>query len=188
MSALGTVAVGFVGTGIGWLLTRQTAKDVREWSKEDAKKARVWARETEAADGFNRALLEIVDIVRDDGIAAQHQLEDAYKEWATAWVRSTVIPDGHELNERYRAVGQIIDRALREMRYAPDGAQFKLNRLIRATTNARRAVTAFVREEELPPRTFPSSDQLKALVTTDARDPDCYKKLDLWLMANPEPA
>ena len=58
--------------------------------------------------------------------------------------------------------------------------------IMRAISNARRSIGAFLREESLPPPTFPGGDDFRRLAPVSPRG-HRYDELHRWLADHPEP-
>jgi hypothetical protein len=150
------LVVALVGAVAGWLLNKGTAKEEREHQQ----RLRVREIEVEAAramyDALERIGLRLPAVGEPD---SAEPYWDALEEWERGWGWSSMLTDD-DLLDRYWAVRTMLWMA---HRFAPASHQCRPG-LRRAVVDAQRALTAFRREEPLPPRTFPTTMELLELV------------------------
>jgi hypothetical protein len=171
-----------LGVLVGWALTTRTSAKARADERKHAQEQRVRQRELDTAAALDVILLTILDMLPTpiDEQNAERRLHDAELEWRRGWVQSGVL-DGTDLNDRYRAVGQVLRLAERNVQL---GAEVPFDVPDRAISNARVAIARLQREEDPPPPWFPSSDELNDLLGDTAHGTD-WSRLVEWLNEHP---
>ncbi|HMJ34342.1 MAG TPA: hypothetical protein VK501_10515 [Baekduia sp.] len=135
------------------------------------------------------ALVEAQVFVQADAPPDGSRWAAAHREWEHGWVRLTPHLDDDELEERYKAVGTIL-LELMDREHDDDLKIGPMRKVaMRAIGNARIALAAWLRGDELPPRSFPTpKETIELLGQGDPTPLATGSPLRRWLDEHPQPA
>jgi hypothetical protein len=179
------IAGTLLGTAIGWVLNERSASRARDEERALAREDRVREREVSVAHDLDAALRELGPMMPafDDEQAAGAYWQ-AHIRWQTAFATTGILRDP-DLADRYEAVGHMLFctwATAASKRGDPEPHLVEL-----AAMSARQSIAAFLREEPLPPPTFPPASVLReeGLARMSARGIEVEKLYD-WLSARDE--
>jgi hypothetical protein len=182
-AALGAVLGAVLGFGGSLLLRRGE----REWQRSRDS----FARELQVVKPLDEALVETQLRVTGAGVQeGQSRWEAAHREWENGWVRLTPHLTDDELEDRYKAVGTILTELRLRNSDQDDGlhAGSPVMIVMRAIGNARLALAYWLRGNQLPPASFPSSQQtIELLGQGDPRPLAADAPLRRWLAEHDQP-
>lgn len=149
-----------------------------------------FARQMQVVTPLDAALVEAQRRVTGVGVpAGESRWELAHHEWETGWVRLTPHLASLALEERYQAVGTILQE-LRDREGEDDGlhAGSPVMIAMRAIGNARLALAYWLRGDPLPPACFPTSAETITLLSQgDPRPLAADGPLRTWLNQHEQP-
>jgi hypothetical protein len=173
------------GAALGFGLSELSAWRARRDEREHTRRERVRERQLEAVQGLDRALeaahASFPMSVAPDQVG-EKQVKLAHDHWHDGFFKEVPYVRDRELLDRYDAVGWVLLSCWLE---AGRGHDVDTWFIIRAIDNARQACTALIMDEPLPPRTFPTRDEVAKMVRI-RRDGYDWSALSDWLLEHPE--
>ena len=162
-AALIGVTGSLLGVVLGWLLSRKTSREARQWEERQSVRQRQEAAAAEL-DGGLVEVLKVMPQVQMEKRAAAEPLAQASALLREAWARATVLADA-EIARRVRVLDMTVFIAAQEVRQ-PVSESTNFWPLGVALQDVRNALAAFQRREELPEAQFPDVKELLELTST----------------------
>jgi hypothetical protein len=160
-----TLLPAVVGAVLGFIGALVLKRRDQTWQVERDR----FAREMNIVRPLDEALVETQLRIENRGVpAGQSRWAAAREQWEHGWVRLTPHLTSPELESRYRAVGTILTELTLYDGGTSVGSQVMIAH--RAIENARIGLAYFLRSEDIPPPSFPTSDEL--IVLLGQGDPD----------------